>query len=367
MRPVQIRRCIPSSLPSGRSSLSRRFISRDATNGSSPIAFAFDIDGVLIRGKQGLPAAKRALSMLDRANKLGLKIPYILLTNGGGVSEKAKAEDLTSIIGHEISPSRVILAHTVLKNAAAKYADQPVLVLGGKNDDVRKVAESYGFKHVYTSLDILAWNPATWPFYELNEKERQTAKIVDFSQIPLRAAFVFHDPRHWSLDIQILCDIILSGGIVGGPYTHTRGTNPIELVFCNPDLLWKSNFPQTRLGQGAFRDAFQAVFKSLTGTTYPYVQLGKPSTATYDYAKQVLLQQLQGKRADDPESTPVVYMVGDNPESDIAGANRAGWKSVLVRTGVYDPANGPPAHTPTREVEDVEDAVRWAIEDGLRL
>ena len=31
-------------------------------------------------------------------------------------------------------------------------------------------------------------------------------------------------------------------------------------------------------------------------------------------------------------------MVGDNPESDIKGANAAGgkWKSVLVRTGVFD-------------------------------
>ena len=47
---------------------------------------------------------------------------------------------------------------------------------------------------------------------------------------------------------------------------------------------------------------------------------------------------------------------------DIDGANRAGWKSVLVRTGVYDPRNGPPAHPPTHEVEDVEEAVNLAID-----
>jgi len=29
------------------------------------------------------------------------------------------------------------------------------------------------------------------------------------------------------------------------------------------------------------------------------------------------------------------YMIGDNPESDIAGANGVGWTSILVRTGVY--------------------------------
>lgn len=29
-------------------------------------------------------------------------------------------------------------------------------------------------------------------------------------------------------------------------------------------------------------------------------------------------------------------MVGDNPASDIKGANDNGWESILVRTGVYD-------------------------------
>lgn len=48
--------------------------------------------------------------------------------------------------------------------------------------------------------------------------------------------------------------------------------------------------------------------------------------------------------------------------SDIAGANAADWSSVLVRTGVYDPEQGPPTHRPTHIAEDVEEAVDWAIE-----
>lgn len=60
-----------------------------------------------------------------------------------------------------------------------------------------------------------------------------------------------------------------------------------------------------------------------------------------------------------------VYMVGDNPESDILGANQykspAGstWNSILVRTGVY--SGGEPAHKPKAIVEDVWDAVRWGL------
>lgn len=46
---------------------------------------------------------------------------------------------------------------------------------------------------------------------------------------------------------------------------------------------------------------------------------------------------------------------------DIAGANAAGWHSVLVRTGVYEPELGGPSHVPTHEAGDVESAVQWAI------
>ena len=35
-------------------------------------------------------------------------------------------------------------------------------------------------------------------------------------------------------------------------------------------------------------------------------------------------------------------MIGDNPSSDIAGAINAGWKSILVKTGVFQgPENDP--------------------------
>jgi len=59
--------------------------------------------------------------------------------------------------------------------------------------------------------------------------------------------------------------------------------------------------------------------------------------------------------------TTDIFMVGDNPESDIAGANAAGWKSFLVETGVYDPGS-PPSHKPTEMVSDVEAAVKRGIE-----
>lgn len=65
-----------------------------------------------------------------------------------------------------------------------------------------------------------------------------------------------------------MLDIIRSRGIVGGPYLahpgqfeEKEGLKPVDVIFCNPDLIWKSDFERPRLGQGAFRDAFQAVYK----------------------------------------------------------------------------------------------------------
>ncbi|EMD37526.1 hypothetical protein CERSUDRAFT_83262 [Gelatoporia subvermispora B] len=353
--------------------LGRRTIQHSASEPSNqpPLAFVFDIDGVLIRGPKPLDAAKRALAMLEGANPMGIKIPYVLLTNGGGVGEEIRRKRLTKQLGYELSANQYIQCHTVLRSVVDKYADKPVMVLGGKFADCRYVAESYGFKKAYTSLDVHAWNPAVWPFHELGPMERESTKAVDFSQTPISAIFVFHDPRNWALDIQIMCDIIQGGGIIGGAAGNDRKFHdaveqkPVELIFCNPDLIWRSDFERPRLGQGAFREAFQAVFKALTGAEYPYTQYGKPTQATYKFAEQMLRDHLR-EMYGPSKALPQMYVAGDNPESDIAGANAAGWESILVHTGVYDPRQGPPTHQPTQEAVDVEVAVRWAIDRELK-
>lgn len=328
---------------------------------ASSLAFVFDIDGVLVRGKRALPAAKRALAILDGNNRFGIKIPYILLTNGGGVSEVTRCNELSEQLGIQIKPEQYIQAHTVVRSVVHRYTNTPVLVLGGRGDTLRKVAEGYGFRQVYNTLDVLAWNPSVWPFHDLTMEERISTKAADFSKIPIGAIFVFHDPRNWALDIQVMCDVLRSGGVIGAPlYVSECARRPVDLVFCNPDLVWKSEFDLPRLGQGGFKEAFQAVFKALTGTTYPYTQMGKPTELTYRFSETVL------RRHAGDDSSLKIHMIGDNPESDIAGANAAGWKSILVHTGVYNPRQGPPKHQPTHEAEDVEQAVLWALERELQ-
>ena len=67
------------------------------------------------------------------------------------------------------------------------------------------------------------------------------------------------------------------------------------------------------------------------------------------------------------------YMIGDNPESDIAGGNAKGWSTVLVKTGVFDPkadsstSDGNDKKNPATYVaEDFEEAINWIYEkEGL--
>lgn len=61
-------------------------------------------------------------------------------------------------------------------------------------------------------------------------------------------------------------------------------------------------------------------------------------------------------------------MIGDNPESDIRGANSyrskhgSDWQSILVKTGVY--RGGEPTWTPHVIVDDVKKAVEWALKSS---
>lgn len=55
-------------------------------NREETIAFAFDVDGVLLRGPEAIAGARESLQYLRDNN-----IPFILLTNGGGSLEADKA------------------------------------------------------------------------------------------------------------------------------------------------------------------------------------------------------------------------------------------------------------------------------------
>ena len=112
--------------------------------------------------------------------------------------------------------------------------------------------------------------------------------------------------------------------------------------------------------------------------------IGKPYGRTYRFAERVLGGHRRvvhglllgsgggGAGSEGGEVGPLkrVYMVGDNPESDIAGANGydseegTEWVSVLVKTGVWSEERGGKLEgvfKPREVVDDVMGAVKWAL------
>ncbi|CAB4478395.1 HAD-superfamily hydrolase [Rhizophagus irregularis] len=338
---------------------------------TSPICnygLCLDVDGVLVRGSKAIPETRTALKLLNGENKAKKKIPFILLTNGGGITEKEKAIELSKILDFNLSEDQVILAHSPMRSLVPTYQNSQILVLGGAGDNCRKVAESYGFNRVVIPNDIVAWDQSIWPFTKLSQEDLKLIKKIDFSKEPIKAIMMFHDSRDWGRDLQITLDVLRSkDGYVGKLENNdVANLTNIPLYFSNPDIIWSNDFPISRYAQGSFRICLDFLAEVITGHKLKYKLFGKPEPVTYLYAAEKL-RKFAMKFTDENVPNRRIYAVGDNPASDIAGANRAGWTSILVRTGVFSGKVNNPINPANHVVDNILHAVEWIFskEEGI--
>ncbi|KAK6821112.1 hypothetical protein PG987_015512 [Apiospora arundinis] len=296
------------------------------------MAFAFDIDGVLVHGDRLIPEGKRALEILNGDNELGIKIPHIFLTNGSGKPEKARCEQLSKILQNPVNTEQFIQSHTPMSALAEYYST--VLVVGGEGYKCREVAEQYGFKDIVVPNDIVAWDPTIAPYRVFTEEERATSRPRDFTKVNIEAIMVYSDSRDYATDMQIIMDLLRSENGRLGTMAKDPISQRIPIYFSQGDMLCPTEYWTPRMSQGTFRIGFEAMYRAVTGVDLERVVYGKPELATYKYADEVItswMEQLHGEEKL-PEN---IYMVGDNPASDIIGGNMYGWNTCLVRTGVF--------------------------------
>lgn len=244
-------------------------------NKSANFAVALDIDGVLVRGKMPIDTAASALKILECKD-----IPYILLTNGGGLTEAAHAELLGKRLGVHIDEDQFVQSHTPFKTFLEHYNNQWVLCLGGKETKSKELAAAYGFSadKVIGSSDLVKMFPNLHPFAEMTIDHHLEHGVVieGFRSVPkIAAIFVFSSPRDWCLDLQLCLDLLASAG--GRLFTRSAlngnhnlpnhgyqqdGQPPI--YFCNPDLEWATSCMQPRIAQGAFRAALEGMWSNFT-------------------------------------------------------------------------------------------------------
>ncbi|KAG7872575.1 hypothetical protein KL916_002970 [Ogataea parapolymorpha] len=249
-------------------------------------AFAFDIDGVIVKGPETIPYAREAIKMLNGENKYNIKVPYIFVTNGGGRPESERAKELSERLGVEITEDQIIQGHTPMKDLVAVYNN--VLVVGGVGDKCRKVAEGYGFKNVYIPLDVMYWNPSVTPYYTLTEEDKKVCKKdVDFSKTKIDAILVFADSRNWAADQQIILELLMSKNGVMGTVSETFEEGP-PIYFAHSDFIWATNYKLSRYGMGALQVSIAALYREHTGKELKVTRFGKPQRGTFKFAEKVL-------------------------------------------------------------------------------
>lgn len=358
------------------------------------VGVVFDIDGVITRGRKIIKNAKESLEKLDLYN-----VPYIYLTNSGCETEKDKAKALEKYLEMTIDPDQIVLSHSPLR-ALFTLHNKHFLVCG--QGPVSEIAEQCGFLKVSHVDDVDGQYPELCVVDKIKRENMPTPYGKPFR--PFEGVILMGEPLNWEKSIQIIIDIVLCNG--GAPdQKHPVLNKQIPVVAVNPDLIWMSESANPRFGHGAFLLCLESVFKKLTGKELEYsAVLGKPNLLTYLYSEEVLFKFAQKKYGSDKD-LKTVYAIGDNPTTDIYGANvyhkylktlqlsrlddplEKEWnsrleqmKSILVKTGVYstedieddvnhlhrDTPFHPQLSKPTHTCDDVYEAVKTILkEEGL--
>ncbi|KAH6811006.1 hydrolase family protein / HAD-superfamily protein [Perilla frutescens var. frutescens] len=321
---------------------------------------AFDIDGVLLRGETPVGDSPQALRRLyDDSGTL--RIPYVFLTNGGGVPESKRAIELSKLLSVPVLPSQVIQGHLPFKQLAERFGNELVIAVG--KGEPAAVLSEYGFKNVLAIDEYASYFEHIDPldkFKNWSDKpgyEKSTFRASDMKMDPcserVQAVFIVSDSVDWSRDIQVLCDILSTGGVPG----REISSQP-PLYFATDDLCYQGLFPTERLGMGAFKIALESIYNRVYPHPLDYTFYGKPNPSVFKNAENVLMEV-----AASSNGLKTLYMIGDNPHVDIKGARQAGhpWFSILTRTGVFKGKENHSLYQADLVVDTVEEAVHYIL------
>lgn len=322
--------------------LPKRHFSKNANAGKCNFGLFVDIDGVIVRGNKLIEGSKEAFHELLTFDG-EFVVPTIFLTNGGGALRSTKASQLSEYLGVNISADQVVLAHSPLRSMTSLHGKHTLVVGQGPLEDI---CQKLGFSKI-TTIESLRH---LFPLHDIVDAERRaTAKAPNPDAIsfePVEAVVLLGDPVRWETQMQLIIDALMTNGYIGRPMTSVPYPH-LPVVACNADLIWAAQAPLPRIGHGSFLHVLESLYAKITGKPLVYEAiLGKPSPLTYQYGERVI--QSASKRINGPDVLKTLYGIGDNPETDIAGANAyndtiaAGGghgahacQSILVKSGVF--------------------------------
>lgn len=306
----------------------------------------FDVDGVLLRGKQAIPGARQVLQDL-KAND----IPFAIMTNGGGYPEEKKAAQISEIVGETVSADLLCMSHTPMRQLVDKHGDELVLAVGKDCDELSAVMHNYGFKNVVTVGQLHSHFPTMYPDIKLDAHVPHGGR---FDQEQFGAVFVLIDPIYWGRELQIVMDVLCSQQ---GTLGRNGERQSVPLYSACSDFQYVGEFHLPRYGAGAFRAVMEDLYFRTTGHHLEQTLFGKPEKTSFDYAETLIDGQ--------HDAVERIYMIGDNPQTDVKGANQAAgrWKSILTLTGMHAGPGNDFTYPAYQVVQDVNEALEFMKKD----
>ncbi|NP_001072058.1 uncharacterized protein LOC777961 [Takifugu rubripes] len=282
----------------------------------------FDIDGVLVRGRLPIPAARKAFEKLVDSQGQFV-VPVVFVTNAGNCLRQTKADQLSHILGVPITQDQVIMSHSPLR-MFKRLHDKCVLVSG--QGPVLEIAKNLGFNNV-VSIDILRESFPLLDMVDHNRRPKLPSNPV--GKLPnVEAVILFGEPVRWETNLQLIIDVLLTNGNLGSAYNRQNLAVPTTPKTCLTSPCWPATWiscgwPRRSLRglvTGRFSVAWRTSTSKITGEELKYEALmGKPSELTYHFAEYLIRTQAVQRQWKIPITS--LYAIGDNLMTDIYGAN----------------------------------------------
>lgn len=322
-------------------------------------AVCIDVDGVIRRGNNPIPFARNAILKFRQH-----KIPIAIMTNGGGETEAKRARYYSRLLNlpsnEKFHQDEIVLCHSPMKPNLKKYNSSLMVITG--NGKIQDVMKSYGYNNFITAEEYAQIFPEIFPFFfdikrtkdDIMKTRRKVENRIgrSLATYPKVSAIIqLADLNKWELNMQLFSDLLISPDGIPGKVLPKNSPQKVDYHLACLDLLYMDRFTIPRFACGSFFFCLQYLFKKKYGREIKFYDYGKPSPIIYNFAKKEILKRNRKVNS--------FYMIGDNPEVDIKGANKSGFHSILVRTGIFKGENSKlfPANKVVNNVNDAADYI----------
>ncbi|PIC33502.1 hypothetical protein B9Z55_013458 [Caenorhabditis nigoni] len=160
------------------------------------------------------------------------------------------------------------------------------------------------------TISQLKLNKKRWDNLRIVEKKclHQILIIVVVKRFPTLRYCAFSE-KSTGMDTMVFP--LIAGG---------RRPDQIPIVACNVDLVWMADVASQlpRIGHGVFIHTLDSIYEKLTGHHLQFTAtLGKPTEVSYLHAAHRIQRIAKTQKLGDVK---YLYVIGDNPMSDVLGA-----------------------------------------------